>query len=967
MSSKPPYQLPLDEILEVDPRNLSGKVSFDWKLPKGHGGFGDVYQGTYRESQSSRDERACVKVLKVVPIFEQKQFIKSLRRMKREIKIWCNLSHPNIVEFHGWMLETNDGIIHETAKLCDFGLSSILDDITTYAQSTSTQGTIRFVSPELLGGTSEGRNKMSDVWAFGWSTYVLEQILHDKPPYAWVRSEFGIPMVALSALPYRLDDPDAVSAFLSTCFARSPGERPVMSDITAKLCSLLYTSIALQDLRALDSLPLIWRYLPNDDIPDLRAEFEKLVPSSLQSICCDWYGTVCQSRRGDKRVLIALREAVPELLYWIAAMGIMGKIDQVLTGLYDLGKWAVGTWASSSGIDSYLSVKGDSQLQAILQSLYRMVSQSRAAFSRCSLSILAGSHPFLPTSSALQSTFPQLFSRHCRAMVTGMSFKSDAWSPLVSVLRHNSPVYSVALSFDGHYLASASDDKTVQIWDVASGTTAAVLNGHSDSVHSVAFSADGRCLASASNDKTVQIWDVASRVTSATLHGHTNWMCCIVFSPNGRRLASGSDVLVRIWDIASGAVTLLSGHTEGVKSVTFSLDGCRLASASEDKTVRIWDVASETISTVLSGHVDWVNSVSFSLDGGHLATSSSDNTVRIWNVASGTTSAVLTGHTDPVHSVTFSPDGHRLASSSSDKTVRVWDVASRKVCAVLSGHTDWVRSVAFASDCRRLASASDDKTVRIWDVASVEDINVVSGHSDTVHSVAISPEGRRLASASGDGTVRIWDVASGTVSAVLTGHADWVHLVAFSPDGCHLASGSFDKTTRIWDIASGTTSNVLDGHAGLVRSVSFSPDGRHLASVSSDEKVRLWNIGTGTCLGGQWFPNPTSVSFSNDGACLAVHSDVGTQYVHSLALTTMTASEAHQHCPSNTAALGGRYTLQHRSLCVKHQDATLHICWLPDFFEASTTVNYDKDKVWIGGQGGEIIFVDLSEFKLPTV
>jgi hypothetical protein len=107
------------------------------------------------------------------------------------------------------------------------------------------------------------------------------------------------------------------------------------------LSPLLYLK-NLPHLRMLDNLPRIWRYIPNDDIPDLRAEFEKLVPSSLQSMCCDWHSTVCQSKRGDKGVLVALREAVPELLHWVAAMGIMSKVDEVLRGLHDLGRWAVG-------------------------------------------------------------------------------------------------------------------------------------------------------------------------------------------------------------------------------------------------------------------------------------------------------------------------------------------------------------------------------------------------------------------------------------------------------------------------------------------------------------------------------------------------------------------------------------------------------------------------------------------------
>ncbi len=69
---------------------------------------------------------------------------------------------------------------------------------------------------------------------------------------------------------------------------------------------------------------------------------------------------------------------------------------------------------------------------------------------------------------------------------------------------------SVAWSPDGSQLASASDDKTVRIWDARTGQEVSQLQGHSDRVRSVAWSPDGSQLASASDDKTVRIWDAST-------------------------------------------------------------------------------------------------------------------------------------------------------------------------------------------------------------------------------------------------------------------------------------------------------------------------------------------------------------------------------------------------------------------------------------------------------------------------
>jgi WD40 repeat protein len=336
-----------------------------------------------------------------------------------------------------------------------------------------------------------------------------------------------------------------------------------------------------------------------------------------------------------------------------------------------------------------------------------------------------------------------------------------------------------------------------------------VLKGHTKSVSALAWAADGKSMATASDDRSIKVWDLTVGKQSASLSGIANE------GYGGPVIAFTADlkvVAVNYW----GAITIRtvsdnkelakidpildrgqkSAFRPDVYAMAFSPDGKRLATAG-------------SIAAVGGGH---------GLPGG---------IVVVWDAESGKIVHQSGKLSTAAASVTWSKDGKRLVAGTSGAggelqeagEVWVWDGETGKVLNTFpvkpkTEYGEWASAtdVAISPDGKRVAAPvtagsrgapsgiiieDTGASIRVWDLTTSKDTLPVKGLKVSVGRVVFSPDGKQMATAGADKFVRVWDGETGKERAALL-NTDQVGVVSFSPDGKFIAAGSKDGSIRIW-------------------------------------------------------------------------------------------------------------------------------------------------------------------------
>lgn len=320
------------------------------------------------------------------------------------------------------------------------------------------------------------------------------------------------------------------------------------------------------------------------------------------------------------------------------------------------------------------------------------------------------------------------FSPDSRFLAIGHDYQMQIWDlGNAQVFRtfcgSRYPVSSFTGDFEQGLLVSGHRDASVRVWQVnlySDHSRCEQFFEHSNWVRALAISPDGTWLASGSDDCTIRLRQIAAAEPIRTLSGHTDPVRALAFDPASKILASaGQDGTIYLWQIETGTVKQLPGHTAAVYALSFSADGRWLVSGGDDQSIYLWHLEQGYSRQIHQAHSRRIHRLRLDDSGTQLLSGSYDQQAKLWQVDS---SICLKTWQQPQHrvcEVLFQPDGVPCVISSSACALALWSLmANQQPRYIRQAHATAVEQTALSTDAQHLISLSSDAELGIWDLAS---------------------------------------------------------------------------------------------------------------------------------------------------------------------------------------------------------------------------------------------------------
>ncbi|QHO20022.1 hypothetical protein HN51_062533 [Arachis hypogaea] len=310
-----------------------------------------------------------------------------------------------------------------------------------------------------------------------------------------------------------------------------------------------------------------------------------------------------------------------------------------------------------------------------------------------------------------------------------------------------------------------------------------------------------------------------------------------------RRSEEGAEFFLES-SIPSTCKYRLNAHEGGCAAILFEYNSSRLITGGQDRSVKVWDTNTGTVSSNLHGCLGSVLDLTITHDNRSVIAASSSNNLYVWDLNSGRVRHTLTGHTEKVCAVDVSKVSSRhVVSAAYDRTIKVWDLMKGYCTNTIIFHSN-CNALSFSMDGQTIFSGHVDGNLRLWDIQTGKLLSEVAAHSLAVTSISLSRNGNVVLTSGRDNLHNLFDVRSLEVCGTLRASGNRVasnwSRSCISPDDNHVAAGSADGSVYIWSISKGDIVSTLKEHSSSVLCCRWSGMGKPLASADKNGIVCVW-------------------------------------------------------------------------------------------------------------------------------
>lgn len=449
-----------------------------------------------------------------------------------------------------------------------------------------------------------------------------------------------------------------------------------------------------------------------------------------------------------------------------------------------------------------------------------------------------------------------------------------------------------------------------------------IRQGHTAAINSLKYAPDGSAVYSASDDKSIKMWDVKTGVDVNTFNAHTAPVRCMELSDNGKLLVSGDlDGKILIWDAKTGKVNLtINAHEGSVNTVKFTKDQQYVVSGGDDKMLKVWNLEGDTLKTI-KGFKASIQSIGISPDGARLISGGYKNNgvelllidlekgkiiddalnhvagagaAQVYakaimtpvalamnlgkgNVGKGMTTFYIMNYSN----IEFTNDGSKILisqntflpltaakgeeTSEGTSSISIIELSEdqnqfKEVRRPIRWQSSHPRAVAVFNQDQTKVIVNEKYSMKVYDIENADFpepgkkeatqyippvVKEIKGTGLGLNALGLSPDYRTVVSADDDRRIKLWDYQSGRKIRDLEGFVQPALAVDVLPDGKHIMVGSLDRNLTIWDISTGQLVRTLD-RSSDVCSIDISDDGKtFLTAAVNTEFFKMWSFRTG--------------------------------------------------------------------------------------------------------------------------